>query len=168
MSLDRDQDLKREIDTHLELEAEERVADGLTPDEARFAARRAFGNVTRVREEARSVWTSPWFDHLLHDLRHAARTLRRAPAFTCGVALSMGLALGGAVAILNVVDALLLRPLPYADASRLFVVEGVFTRLPLHVTEAGLELTEPLRAPELSDTRSFVALGAFSRTGMNL
>jgi len=168
MSRNRDEDLKREIEAHLELEAEERVADGLTPEEARFAARRAFGNVTRVREDARSVWKAPWFDHLLHDLRNAVRTVRRAPAFTCGVALSMGLALGGAVGILNVVDALLLRPLPYTDASRLFVVEGVFTRLPLHVTEAGLELTEPLRAPELSDTRSFEALGAFSRTGMNL
>ena len=76
---EKDDDLEREIRAHLELEAEERIANGMSHDEARDAARRAFGNVTRVREDARSVWIAPWIDHAFQDLRYAARRLRRAP-----------------------------------------------------------------------------------------
>ena len=53
----------REIRAHLELEAEERIADGDPPAEAHYAARRAFGNVTLIREDARAVWIAPWLDH---------------------------------------------------------------------------------------------------------
>jgi hypothetical protein len=68
MAYDRDDDLEREIQTHLELEAEERVAEGVSEEEARYAARRAFGNVTRTQEDVRAVWTRRWLDEIVQDV----------------------------------------------------------------------------------------------------
>jgi hypothetical protein len=70
MKKDPDDELAREIRTHLELEAEERVADGMSETEARYAARRAFGNVTRTQEDARAVWTRRWLDEIVLDVRY--------------------------------------------------------------------------------------------------
>ncbi|HEY6552001.1 MAG TPA: permease prefix domain 1-containing protein, partial [Vicinamibacteria bacterium] len=65
MSKDHDDELKREIQAHLDLETEERTADGMSEVDARYAARRAFGNVTQVEEDVRSVWTRQWIDEIL-------------------------------------------------------------------------------------------------------
>ena len=73
MKEDRDAELAREIRSHLELDAEERMADGVSADEAGWAAHRAFGNVTRVREEARALWTWHWAEQAALDLRSAVR-----------------------------------------------------------------------------------------------
>ena len=114
MSRNRDEDLKREIETHLELEAEERVADGLTPDEARFAARRAFGNVTRVREDARSVWMSAWFEHqalgLLRDLRSGFRSIRRTAPISLAVVLTLVVGVSMNAVVFAVFNGMLFRP----------------------------------------------------------
>ena len=124
----RDDDLKREIHAHLELEAEERVVDGMSPDEARYAARRAFGSVMRVTEDARSVWIAPWIEHALQDLRHAARRLRRAPAFaiTAIGILTAGIALN--LAPFQLLNAAALRPLPVADLDTLVRFDRVAKR----------------------------------------
>ena len=78
MPRDHDDELKREIQTHLDLEAEERVADGMSETDARYAARRAFGNVTRTQEDVRAVWTRRWLDEIVQDVRYALRTLRKS------------------------------------------------------------------------------------------
>ena len=77
----RDDELKREIHAHLELEAEERVGEGMSPDEARYAARRAFGNVLRIREDAWFVWRAQWIEHALP----ADRVLQRRNPVQAGL-----------------------------------------------------------------------------------
>ena len=91
---DRDDDLAREIRAHLELEAEERVADGASPEEARVAARRAFGNVTRIREDARAMWTTPWVDQAQQDVLYALRMFVRTPGFSVVALLTFALGIG--------------------------------------------------------------------------
>jgi macrolide transport system ATP-binding/permease protein len=70
---DRDE-VAREIRTHLELEAEDRMAEGLSEEQARYAARRAFGSVSRTREDVRALWTWRWLDEGIRDVRLALRT----------------------------------------------------------------------------------------------
>ena len=125
---EKDDDLEREIRAHLELEAEERIANGMSHDEARDAARRAFGNVTRVREDARSVWIAPWIDHAFQDLRYAARRLRRAPAFalTAIGILTVGIALN--LAFFQLLNVAALRPLPVADLDTLVRFDRIAKR----------------------------------------
>ncbi len=114
-----DEEFREEIRAHLELEADRLVAEGMTPDEARAAARRAFGNVTQARERYYESRRVKWMDDLRTDVRHARRTLFRHPGFALVAILTLALGIGANAAIFSVVHAILLRPLPYKDADRL-------------------------------------------------
>ena len=111
-------DLDREIRDHIERETEDNLARGMSPDEARAAAVRKFGNVTRVKEDVRGVWIPGWLDHLRQDARDAVRYVRRNPAFSFAIVVTLALGIGLTTAIYSVVNAVLLRPLAYAHPDR--------------------------------------------------
>ncbi len=96
-------------------------AEGMTPDEARHAARRQFGNATRLKEQSHET-VGFWFEGVLQDFLFAIRQLRKNPGFACTAILMLALGIGASVAIFAFVDAALIRPLPYANPNRLVAV----------------------------------------------
>src|SRR5580698_4555102 len=115
----RSADLDRELRSNLELEEEEQRDCGLPLEEARYAARRAFGNTALIREQTRAAWSWNWLESLLRDLRFGARSLRRTPGFSMIAVAVMALGIGANVALFTVVRGVLLRPLPFQDPDRL-------------------------------------------------
>ena len=114
-----DREIDDEIAGHLAEAAEEYVRQGLSPDEARRAARRSFGGVPQTREVSRQVRSFIWLEELPRDARYALRTLRRNPAFTTAATATLALAIAANTAMFSVLDAVLLRPLPYRSPEQL-------------------------------------------------
>ena len=127
----RDRDLARELRDHLELEVEERQATGLPAHEASRAAHLALGNTARIEEDVRAAWGSQWLETLVQDISYALRMLRKSPAFTAVAILTLGLGIGANTAIFSVINAILLRPLPIGDPSRVVVIQENFPKLSL-------------------------------------
>lgn len=122
----RDQDVEREIQLDLDLEEEEQRERGVSGEEARHAAMRAFGNPTLISEQTRAVWSWNSVEALLRDLRISVRTLFRAPGFSVLAVLVMALCLGATTALFSVVRGVLLEPLPFEDPSKLVMVYEQF------------------------------------------
>ncbi|HEY7112574.1 MAG TPA: ABC transporter permease [Thermoanaerobaculia bacterium] len=118
----RDRDLDDEIAAHLAMAAADRVARGEKPEEAAAGARRELGNELLVREATRAQWGRGSLERFLQDLRYGLRLLRRSPGFAAVAVGTLALGIGANTAILSVVDAILLRPLPYRDAGSLVAI----------------------------------------------
>ncbi|MSV31145.1 MAG: hypothetical protein EXQ57_01345 [Bryobacterales bacterium] len=119
--LDRSGDAAGDIEFFLAEETAENIARGMTPEEARLAAQRKFGNRLRVREEVRTVWVPRWIDDFALDFRYTVRTFWRAKLFTVAVLSMMALSIGINTVVFSLVNSLLLRPLPYPEGERLVV-----------------------------------------------
>ncbi len=120
-------ELTREVAAHLALLEDEYVRRGLLAEEARLAARRAFGGVEQAKERQRDARSFVWLDDTRRDLQYAVRVLRRAPGFTAAIVLTLAVGMGANTAIFSVISGVVLRPLGYPEADRLVVVLGRWT-----------------------------------------
>jgi putative ABC transport system permease protein len=129
-------DVERELRSDLELEEEEQRQAGISGEEARYAALRALGNPTLIREQTLEVWSWSWLASLARDLRISLRALRRSPGFAVIAILVMALGIGANVALFTVVRGVLLKPLPFNDPDHLVMLYEAG----LHEDQAGSNL----------------------------
>jgi predicted permease len=113
------EELDKDIRDHIEAETQDNIDRGMSPEEARYAAMRKFGNLTRVKEDTLEVWSVVWLEQLFEDVRFGLRMLRKSPGFTAVAVFTLALGIGANTYIFSVVDALLFRPLKFPDAARL-------------------------------------------------
>ncbi len=114
--------LDAELKFHLDQQIAENIAGSMSPEEARRAALRAFGNPTALRDQARSSWSGNWLEKLARDIRYGTRTLARSPGFAFTTILVMALAIGATTSLFTIVRAVLLKPLPFRDPGNLVMV----------------------------------------------
>ena len=119
---DKEAELREELQFHLEEEAQQRQDDGLAEHDARLAARRELGNLGFVEENTRAAWGWTRLEQLARDASHGLRQLGRNPVFSVVAIATLALGIGGSTAMFSAFDAVLIRPLPYADADRLVMI----------------------------------------------
>jgi putative ABC transport system permease protein len=112
-------DLSAELESHLQLHIDDNIKAGMTPHDARRHALIALGGVEQTKEEIRDRRSLPAVESVIRDLRHGARSLAKSPGFTAAGVLILGLGIGVNCAIFTVVNAVVLKPLPFADADRI-------------------------------------------------
>ena len=123
-----DADLAEEIETHRQLRQAQLERDGLSPADAARASRRALGNLTLAREDAREVWTFAWIEHAWQDLVLAVRGLRHSKTFTLVAVGTLALGIGANTALFSIFNSLLLRELPVREPARLVILDkGSYT-----------------------------------------
>jgi predicted permease len=159
-----DEDARLEIDAHLDALTERYQRQGMSPDEAYVAARRQFGNTMRLRQDLHDMNSIGWVERTRQDLRHAFRGVRRDRAYSATIVLTLALTIGATTAVFSIVDATLLKPLPFDDAARLVSIRERWREVgdrPFEVNERHFEHWR-------SQATSFEALAQFGMRPMNL
>jgi hypothetical protein len=154
-----DTELRQELESYLEITAAEYVARGMEPEAARMAAHRRLGNSTLVREEIYYMNTISFLESLSAALRYWFRTLRREPMFAATI-LTLALGIGAATAIFCVVNAVLIKPLPYPKADELISIEHSAPGMGFVV----LNMSPSMLFTYREENRVFQSIGAWSAT----
>jgi predicted permease len=134
----RNADLQRELQSDLQLEEEEQRERGIDPEEARYAALRAFGNPSVISEQIREVWTWGRLETLLRDLRISIRTLVRQPGFSAVAMLVIAVGIGATISLFTVVWSVLLKPLPFDRPEQLVRLYEISERFPMNGPAPGI------------------------------
>ena len=121
------QQLDKELDFHIDQQIAENIANGMTPDEARHAAMRTFGNSTLVQEDSHAAWGWLWLEQLGQDIRYAFRQLRKTPGFTTTAIVTLAFGIGANAAIFTLVNAVMMKNLPVADPKMLIFHRNLST-----------------------------------------
>ncbi len=158
-----EQELSDEVRFHLEKLIEERVAKGLTGEQARYAALRELGRIEQIKEECRDMRRVNYIENFIQDIRYGLRTLVKRPGFTSAAVIALALGIGANTAIFSVVNGVLLRSLPYRDPDHLVVVS---------LLDQKSRESFPLCDADFLDWRAqnhvFSSIAAFSGSGYNL
>jgi hypothetical protein len=159
-----DSELDSELQFHLEMQARENIAKGMRADEAHLAARRLFGPVDQMKEECRDERRVNLIEEFVADIRHGVRLLAKNPGFTITAVATLMLGIGANTAIFSVVNAALLRPLPFADPNRVVLVFETRVQNNANAIPAAPGNFEDWRA----QAQAFLALAAIADTEINM
>ena len=156
----RRQQLLREFEAHIELEIDDNIARGMTPDDARHAARKKFGNALLAAEDVRTVWGGLWLERILQDVRYAARSLSSVPAYTVTLIGTLALGLGCVATMLAIVDSVLLRPINLSHPEQLMRIWGEGTPEGFHAS--GFALSYPAIEELARSNKSFSGIASYN------